>query len=282
MEIVSTVRSWRALTTIDDPAARTAAWTDDYEAAHPSVFEAYYSAWGDRSRREAAALEAPGLVDQVMAAEVRATGLLTRAERDFRARGLLGPDDLHVVLLVGGRSSNGWVVEHDGHRSLFLALEFLGSPPYDDLLVVHELAHVAQGGLSPAARDRTYPTFLATVIEGAATATSRALRPGQSDSAYLWMDEGHHEWVEQCRAAADLIAAMLLEQLDTPDDAEAVASLLRNRSRGEIPPRAAYWVGDQVARDFLDEGRDLRDLLAIHPGEARERVHAWATRQAHD
>ena len=76
MELVSTVSAWQALSIVSDPAERIAAWTDEYEAAFPSVFDAYYSAWGDPSRRDAAALEAPGIVDRVLAAEVRATELL--------------------------------------------------------------------------------------------------------------------------------------------------------------------------------------------------------------
>jgi len=50
---------------------------------------------------------------------------------------------------------NGWVAEHTGQRTLFLALEFLGHPPHDDLLVVHELTHVAQAQLSVATRAQT-------------------------------------------------------------------------------------------------------------------------------
>lgn len=281
--LVSTVPAWLELTTIADADDRAVAWTDTYEAAFPSVFETYYGAWGDPTRRDRAAADAPGLVSQVRAAEARAVELLARAEGDFRALDLLPvEDELHVVLLVGGHSSNGWVVEVDGHPTLFLALEFLGLPPFDDLLVVHELAHVAQWHLSPATRARTYPTSLATVVEGAATATTRVLRPGLTESAYLWMDEEHAAWVDTCRTRARPIATALVEHLDAPDDAEAVAPLLRNRTDGVIPARAAYWVGDQVARELLDEGRDVRDLLALGPGTARERVSAWAARHQHD
>ena len=278
--LVSTVPAWLALTEIADADQRASAWTEVYEAAHPSVFEVYYSAWGDPDRRTEAAAQAPSLVAQVQAAEARAVELITRAERDFRARGLLTDDELHAVLLVGGRTSNGWVADLDGHSTLFLALEFLGRPPFDDLLVGHELAHVAQGQLSPATRARTYPTFLATLVEGAATATSRALSPGLSDSAYLWTDDKHAGWVDECRTRVHDIAALLRAHLDTPDDAPEVAPPLRNRTDGLIPPRAGYWVGDQIAGSCLDDGNSLRDLLAIDPGQARALVSAWVA--AHD
>ncbi len=212
--------------------------------------------------------------------------LLRQAEDDFRDRGLLCEDDLPAVLLVGGHTSNGWVAEHAGQRTLFLALEFLGHPPHDDLLVVHELTHVAQAQLSVATRAQTYPASLAVVVEGVATATTRVVRPGLADSAYLWMDEGHHQWVDRCRSSARKIATMLLEHLDTPNDADAVAPLFRNvtdqhvpaRSAycQHVPARSAYWAGDQIAQDMLQQGYALRDLLSIAEDDARTRVATWA------
>jgi hypothetical protein len=178
--------------------------------------------------------------------------------------------------MVGGHTSNGWVAEHAGRRSLFLALEFLGLPPYDDLLVVHELTHVAQAEASVATRARTFPASLAVVVEGVATATSRVLRPGLSDSAYLWMDDDHQSWVQECQANATRIATVLAGHLDTPDDAPEVAGLFRNRTDGLIPPRSAYWVGDSIAREMLQEGHAVGDLLKIGPEEARARVARWA------
>ena len=66
-------------------------------------------------------------------------------------------------------------------------------------------------------------------------ATTRRLRPGLSASAYLWMDEEHHDWVNQCQSSAPGTASMVLEHLDAPDDAEVVAVPLRNRPGGAIP-----------------------------------------------
>jgi hypothetical protein len=178
--------------------------------------------------------------------------------------------------MVGGHTSNGWVAEHNGHRSLFLALEYLGTAPYDDLLVVHEITHVVQSQLSPSTGARKYGSSLAVMVEGAATATSRALRPGHTDSAYLWMD-GHHEaWLDECNANAAAIASLLLRHADTPDDDEEVAPLFRNRATPGIPARSGYWVGELIARGMLQDGYGLHDLLSLGPAEARDRVLAWA------
>jgi hypothetical protein len=276
VEVVSTVGAWlevAALTTAQD---RADAWVASYEARFPTVFEVYYRAWGNPSARHTAAILAPALVEQVVAAEVRAMNLLGRAEADFRTHGLLEGDDLHAALMVGGHSSNGWVAEHQGLPTLFLALEYLGGPPFDDLLVVHELAHVAQAQRSAATRAPTFPASLAVMVEGAATTTSRVLRPGFDDGAYLWMDSDHDDWLDECVSATPGIAALLLEHADTLDDDEAVAPLVRNRPEAGIPPRSGYWVGDLISRTMLQRGCGLGELLSIGPNQARDLVLRWA------
>ncbi len=220
-------------------------------------------------------MRAPALRDQILAAEDRARHLLAQAENDFRDRGLLD-DELHAVLLVGTYTSNGWVAEHDGRRSLFLALEYLSPPPHDDLLVVHELSHVVQTQRSPATLAHAYASTLAVMVEGAATATSRVLRPGHTDAAYLWMDQDHEPWIDDCVASAPAIARLLLKHADAPDDDEAVAPLFRNQAVPGIPARSGYWAGDRIARGMLQEGCDLDELLSVGPHEARHRVLNWA------
>ena len=276
MEIISTVEAWQEMAELTNADDRAVAWVRTYEARFPSVFEVYYSAWGSPVKRADAALQAPRLVAQVLAAEARARHILAQAEIDFRRGGLLH-GELSVVLLVGAHTSNGWVADHQGKRSLFLALEYLGTPPYDDVLVVHELSHVVQAQLSPATAAPTYASSLAAMVEGAATATSRLLCPGHTDSAYLWMDDDHQDWLDECITSAPAIASLLLRHADTPDDDEAVAPLFRNREGGGIPARAGYWAGDQIAREMLKDGADLRELLSMEPDAAHARVRDWAT-----
>ena len=275
VEIMSTVEAWQQLAEMSNADERADAWVTSYEARFPSVFDVYYSSWGSPVKRGDASAQAPALVDQILAAEVRARHLLAQAEADFQERGLLA-GELSAVLLVGAHTSNGWVAEHNGRRSLFLALEYLGSPPHDDVLVVHELSHVAQAQLSPETGGRTYTSALAAMVEGAATATSRALRPGHTDSAYLWMDEDHQEWLDRCDSEIAAIASLLLRNVDTPDDDEAVARLFRNKTGPGIPARSGYWAGQLVASGMLRDGHDLHDLLSLGAAEARSRVHEWA------
>ncbi|QKE85150.1 hypothetical protein [Arthrobacter sp. NEB 688] len=212
-------------------------------------------------------------------AEERARQLLAQAEQEFRDYDLLD-DELHAVLMVGTHTSNGWVAELNGRRTLFLALEYLGEPPCDDLLVVHELSHVVQGQRSPAARASTYASSRAVMLEGAATATSRVLRTGRSDSAYLWMDEHHQAWVHDCHGSSRMLARHLMQHHDVPDDHDVVAPHFRNQTREGIPPRSGYWVGDQIAQGILEQGTDIGSLLSITPEQARSDVLDWARAHA--
>ena len=279
MEVLSTVDAWLEMAQLTDPADRARAWRERYEAAFPSVFEVYYRSWGQLDRRTEAARSAPGMVERVRDAELRARRLLALSEGDFYERGLVLGEGLHAVLLVGGHTSNGWVADHEGRPTLFLALEFLAGPPYDELLVVHELTHVVQGQLCSAARSRTHPSSFGVLLEGAAAATSRILRPGHTDSAYLWMDDDHHEWIGRCQASARDIATLLLTHLETPDDGEAVAPLFRNVNDHRLPPRSAYWAGDQIARQLLDGGTTLIEMLSCDPTGSRNLVSQWAQQQ---
>ncbi len=58
MEILTTANAWQRLAQISDAEGRVTAWTREYEAGFPTVFDVYYSAWGDRGRRRDAALRA--------------------------------------------------------------------------------------------------------------------------------------------------------------------------------------------------------------------------------
>ena len=141
--LLSTVSAYVALAAIRDDAARERAWADQYEATWPDVFATYYSSWGDRGRRAEASAAVLDLVATIQRREQRAVQLVTDADDRLRQAGLMDGAEMDVVLLVGGRTSNGWVTTFRGRPTLFLALEFLAEPPYDEILVTHESLHVA-------------------------------------------------------------------------------------------------------------------------------------------
>jgi hypothetical protein len=211
----------------------------------------------------AAAGDVPRQAPTLPVVEARARRLAEHAERSFRAEGLID-DDLDVVLLVGGHTSNGWVTEHDGRDTMFLALEFLGDPPYDGVLVSHEAFHVAhlRHGAGAWPEDGAASLFQ----EGLAVAVSRELHPGLPDNAYLWHDEVHDDWVEECAEMAPELAAHALGPLDAPYDDPGVRSLFTGSRQEEgLPVRAGYWLGDVVLRDLMTETPNAELIEWDHP-----------------
>jgi hypothetical protein len=254
MRVTSTVDAYLGLAAIDDDRRRRTAWTESYEAAYRGIFETYYRGWGKRERSLAAAGDVPRLAPTMREIEERARSLVEHTERSFRAAGLLH-DDLDVVLLVGGHTSNGWVTELDGRKVLFLALEFLGDPPYDGVLVSHEALHVAHA--RHGAGDWTEDCSASLFQEG----ISRELHPGLPDSAYLWFDGEHEAWVADCERARAKITTRALAELDTPSDDHLVRVLFTVQDgERDLPPRAGYWLGDLLLRRLLDR-HHASDLL---------------------
>jgi hypothetical protein len=271
MRVTSTVDAYLGLAAIDDDRRRRAAWTETYEAAYRGIFETYYSGWGKRERSLAAAGDVPRLAPTMREVEQRARGLVQHTERSFRATGLLD-DDLDVVLMVGGHTSNGWVTELDGREVLFLALEFLGDPPYDGVLVSHEAFHVAHARHGAGAWTENCSASL--FQEGIAVAISRELHPGLPDSAYLWFDGEHESWVGDCERARTKIATRALAELDTPYD-DMLVRVLFTMQDGErdLPPRAGYWLGDLLLRRLLDRYPARELLVWDHVAARRALAH---------
>jgi hypothetical protein len=143
MRLISTVADYQKLAKIEDFASRLQAWTTDYEAAHRDVFDVYYRSYSDPTRRSDAVAAVPRISPLVGERESRAEAIARQAEQEFRAQGLL--DELDVVLLVGNHTANGWTEEFHGRQTMFVALEYLGAPPYDAMLFSHEALHLAQG-----------------------------------------------------------------------------------------------------------------------------------------
>lgn len=233
MRLTTTVPGYVALSQVADDE-REAAWTDRYEAAYPEIFETYHSAWGLHDRCLAAAAGVPALAPRMPALEGRARELVEESERAFRDDGLLD-DDVDVVLLVGGHTSNGWVTQLGGTVTLFLALEFLGDPPYDAVLVSHEAFHIAHG--RHGADDWPEDCAASLFQEGFAVAMSREIHPGLSDSAYLWNDDAHADWVADCEAAEEAVVRRALDHLPrrTPTRRPAPCSPSSTRSASSLP-----------------------------------------------
>lgn len=273
-KLISTVDEYRALASIEDRQRRREAWVDEYEAAHPDVFTTYYSAWGDRDRREAAADGAPRLVETIVAREARMRSVLAVLE-DRMARAGVGVEGLQTVLLVGVSTSNGWAAISSGVPSLFLALELLTDGPGDEVLAVHEAIHAVHQGRVRDVEAVPETVAFALYCEGLAVAASRLAVPGLADSQYLWFDAAHADWVHECESHSHGIRSFVADHLDSPEDDPAVAGVFLNRPIDGLPTRCGYWLGDQMISDWLAAGMGVDELLALPPRTAILRVREW-------
>lgn len=268
MRVTSTVDEYLALALLSDPESRRQAWKRDYETAHGDVFDVYYRSWSSPGLRGRGADDVPLIAPDVRRLEKRAISLARWTEREFRHRGLL--TELDLVLMVGNHTSNGWVAELDGRQSLFLALEFLGDPPFDSLLVSHEALHVAH--LRSGAADWPEDVGTSLIQEGLATAVSRELRLGLSESSYLWFDDHHDSWVKNCAESERAIATVVLEDLATSADVPRVKGLFAaNSQTGALPSRSGYWLGDRLAQRWLSQ-HAIQDVLLWDHSEAVHRA----------
>lgn len=268
MRLLSTVAAYQKLAKIEDGVSRLEAWTTEYEAAHRDVFDVYYRSYGDPSRRDGAVADVPRISPLVREWEARAEAIARQTERDFRAQGLL--DELNVVLLVGNHTANGWIEEFHGRQTMFVALEYLGDPPYDAMLFCHEAVHLAHMHHGAA----NWPDDVAShlIQEGIATAASRMLHPGRSDSDYLWNDDQHDAWVGECRAAETALAALVLDGLAIPAESAHVRGLFApDCQAGTLPSRSGYWLGDLLAQHWLSR-HELRDVLGWDHAAATARA----------
>lgn len=237
-------------------AARTAAWVDEYEAAHPEVFSVYYSAWGDRSSRGEAAALVETQADVVRRRETATSHAVRAVARRLRQLGRID-DDIPLVMLVGGRTANGWVATFDGAPTLFVALEYLDDSPGDTALIAHEASHVVHARLNP-----TFDTDTLTgrfVAEGIAVVLSRLLVPEASGSQTFWFDGAHADWVEECRRARHRIGEVVGNARS--GDSSACESLFSLRPADGIPPRAGYWIAEQIVREHAATVATVRDVM---------------------
>lgn len=277
MNVESTISDYLEVARIPDSDARLRAWVEQYEARHPDVFDVYYRSWGRTAERSQAAAAAPGLAPVIRIRERRARQLVDVIAGDFVRLGLLNDPDIPVVLLVGGHTSNGWVATLRGRPALFLALEFLGEPPFDDLLVVHEAIHL----LHEQRRTVPWPESVAAALfsEGLAVALCRRLRPGFSESAYFWFDEEHESWVDSCQQMRRIIRKDIRANIDSVD-ADIVAGYFGARTTTPLPVRCGYWFGDHWIRSMLNAGHKPDELLRYSYSAIRGLSHAELTRDA--
>lgn len=255
--VTSTVGAYVGLGTAN---ACESTWIEEYERHHREIFASYYSSWGDVSARPSAAASVSDLAPVIGAREGRARMLVEQAEVALRGRGLLDGQAVEAVLLVGVGSSNGWVTELNGLPTLFLALEVLPDPPFDEVLVAHEMTHLAHEQLRLPLWRETVGTRL--FAEGLAGSISKRVVPGLSLDAYLWWDDQHAEWLDECaRHSSEIVTALRADLELEESHREDQYFSARPELAQDWPARSGYWCG-LVAVDHLLETHRETELLA--------------------
>jgi len=278
--VLSTVEAYLQLLEVQEGEARRRAWVQNYEAAHEAIFKSYYSNWGNPERRSWAADRVGALAPTIKEREARAAAAVDRAGQDLAELGLL--DDVHIptVLMVGGYTSNGWVTI-ESQPALYIALECLPDPPFDDVLALHEAVHFAH--LRLAAPD--WPDNVGARLhqEGVATAITRRLRPGLSDSAYLWFDDDHEGWIIECHRRETEILRRVGGNFDSTDS--RVLDELFGNQPSLLPTRCGYWVGDKIAQTLLKSAAQAGEVLGSFPRavhHTRIAITALTAKTTHD
>lgn len=272
LAVASTIPAYQKLAEIP-PADRVRAWQQVYEAAYPGIFACYYAGYGHGSGRGEAAAHVPELAPQLEVRQARIRAALERADVDAADYGLIAGDaTINVVLLVGTRASDAWVDVFHGQPTLFVALEMLDDPDNDELLVMHEVIHIAHyhalWQVLASQSDLRNEVGFRVWAEGLAVAGTRRLRPGYPDSSYL--SAPYQDWINECHDRLPAIAGALLPSLSTADP-RLTYRLCGMSEDQPWPSRAGYWIGDAIACELLDEGHTLSQLLSWEPAHV---VHA--------
>jgi len=242
-------------------------WHELYEEPNRDLFDLYYTNWASPDGLDAAL---DRFSAEAVTIEARAANLpqritaVARATADFLEQPV---PDLDVQLLVGLFSSDGWVADFRGRRTLFVAVEYL--PPYDAVFLAHECTHLVHG----AAGFDGETVAAAVVAEGLAAAVSAELEPGHEAAVYLWMRDGREDWLAECVARKEELSARLRADLDS-EDADVYARWFLGKSNDSgLPPRSGYFIG---RRWMLDLGVPYRELVSWDYGRARAALDSLA------
>lgn len=253
-------------------------WRSRYLGRHHDIFRSL-----DRDGEWTGAEDLPGTL---LALRDRADDLAARADA-VRALlpdgvaavcGALGwsdsNDPVECVVLVGIHRANGWADPLAGRYALFLAVEELGPPGDDQLLVLHEAAHVVHDRLAGIRHWPDHGVANALLTEGLATQVSAELEPGRPDEDYLWFGRpGHRSWLDECRRRWAEIVDRIGVDLDATDPAHHAAYFLMRASplAGDLPKRCGYLVGLAAVRR-LRERHPLPEIASWPLNRVRQEI----------
>lgn len=258
-------------------------WRSRYVGQHSDVFQALDRA-GDWS-------DADDLTGILRALRDRSDDLAARADAVrvllpdgvtavCDALGWSDPGDpVECVVLVGLHRANGWADTLDGRYALFLAVEEIGPPGDDRLLVLHEAAHVVHDRLAGIRDWPEHGVANALLTEGLATQVSAEADPGRPDEDYLWFGRtGYRSWLDECRRRWPEIVGRVRADLDAIDAAHNAPYFLMRDSplAGDLPKRCGYLVGLAAVR-WLRNTYSLPEIASWPLPRARNEIRLALT-----
>lgn len=264
--------SFAAEVQLESPLIREMRWREQYEAAHPDVFEAYYTAQGSRDR--------PATMIQNLARVRRHVDDTAQAlpriieEVDPEVGRVMGYPEgegpVHV-LLVGTAGANAIVGRLGDETAVFHLLEWVQAPSAARIAVAHETAHgwhqIHLDETPPGDEDVAWMTF----SEGLAIRVSRAVAPDQPEQDYFWYGiPGFEGWPEWCAEHSGALRRQLLRTLDDPSG----AGDLFGAGSLDGHHRTGFHVADALLESMH---RPLPELAQWGVGHARSAVRAALT-----
>jgi hypothetical protein len=228
-------------------------WQELYEQPNRDLFDLYYTNWASPDDLDAALDRFPAEAATIAARSASLPERITEAARATAGFLEQPVPELDVQLLVGLFSSDGWVTDFRGRRTLFVAIEYV--PPYDAVFFAHECTHLVHR-----ATGFDGDTVAAAVVaEGLAVAVSAELEPGHEEAVYLWMRDGREDWLAECVAREDELNAKLQADLDSEDADVYARWFLGKPNESGLPARSGYFVAHRWLREL---GVPYTDLVS--------------------
>lgn len=254
---------------LESPVVRQKLWEDEYQSAHPDVFEAFFAGHGEQEGVAAVARELSNVRKVASEAAASMPGLIEEVEP--KVRDLLGmseEDAPQHVLMVGTFSANAFVARLEGDVAVLHCLEWFSEPETARVLIAHEDTHAWHEralGEQPPAEDLAWLAF----YEGLAVRSSKAAVPDRPEDDYFWYGvAGFEDWLPWCQENREALRERFRDAVDWEDQAQAVEAFFGS-GFVEDHWRTGFFLADELIAGM---DRSLAELARLGVEEGRAAV----------
>ncbi|MEK7584341.1 MAG: DUF2268 domain-containing putative Zn-dependent protease [Patescibacteria group bacterium] len=272
------LRADALIRTEKSPVARHRVWAREFERPHSDAFRLYYQ-WANR---RAAARVFANYTTYYSRERIQRLERYARMHLDTIAakvhRVIPFSGKLPVVLFVGLKQSNGFVIKYKEQYTTFLNLESYPDTITLQIFMAHELAHNAhlrmgQGYYWKSKKMDWYNTMM---LEGVATyATQKALRLNSADALWgtYFSTVQKKRFTRWCERHERWLKDRLLREIDGTAMTES-AFFGARKPRGCPYIRTGYWLGLKFVESLLRE-MSLREVLLLRGGALRWQIRIF-------